>query len=66
MLNLKYLSLVLLLSLSAFATLGWTQEDIPVSDEEILIPPTSSSTTQPVILDETDSGSVPEVEDYDS
>lgn len=66
MLNLKYLSLVLLLSLSVMPIQGHSQEDIPVSDEEILIPPTSSTTTPPIILDETDSGSVPEVEDYDS
>lgn len=68
MLNLKrlsHISLVLLLALTVFSPLQAQEEDMPVSDEELIVPQGSNSGTPPVIIDESDSGSVSDVEEYD-
>lgn len=41
------------------------EDDMAVSDEEIVVPGNSNMTTPPVIMDEGDSGSVSDVEEYD-
>jgi hypothetical protein len=41
-------------------------QDDSGSDEESIVPPSSNANgTPPVIIDESDSGSVPDVEEYD-
>lgn len=59
--------LILLLALTVVSPLKLAaQDDVPVSDDEIIIPPGSSSgETPPVIIDESDAGSVSDVEEYD-
>lgn len=65
--KLSTFSLVFLMAL----TLGslhkvHAQDDMPVSDDEIIVPPGSSNgQTPPVIIDESDSESVSDVEEYD-
>jgi len=59
--------LALLISVMAITPLkGHSQDDVPVSDEEIILPTSSSdSDSPPLIIDESDSNEVPDVEDYD-
>ena len=59
MLNLKRLShfsLVLLLALTVFSPLQAEEDDMPVSDEEIIVPQGSNSGTPPVIIDDSRDG----------
>lgn len=66
----KQLSSFFLIFLLALTVISPTklvaQDEIPVSDDEVLIPNTnSSSDTPPVIIDESDSENVSDVEEYD-
>lgn len=65
--RLSSFSLVLLLTLTVLHPIKVSaQDDMPVSDDETLIPPGSSNSgTPPVIIDESDSGSVSDTEEYD-
>ena len=65
--KLKYLSH---LSLALFVVLVAAVSPLKLmaqddSDEDTFVPPSSSSVAPPVILDESDSGSVNDVEEYD-
>lgn len=71
--KIKILSHLPLLSLLAFMILGsaltshklMAQDDMP-NDEETIIPASSNSNgTPPVIIDESDSGAVNDVDEYD-
>lgn len=43
---------------------GMAQEEIP-DEEETIIPPNTNNGTPPTIIDESDSGGVSDVEEYD-
>ncbi len=59
--------LVFLLALTIASPLKLAaQDEIPVSDDEVLTPSgNTNSDTPPTIIDESDSGSVSDVEEYD-
>lgn len=68
MLNLKYLShfslALFLLVITAVTPLkAHAQDEMPVSDDEIITP--QGTSTPPVIIDESDGGSVQDTEEYD-
>jgi hypothetical protein len=41
------------------------QDDVPVSDDELVVPGNAGMAAPPVMIDEGDSGSVSDVEEYD-
>lgn len=58
--------LLLTLTLTVLAPLkGFTQDDMPVSDDELAVPGNTGTSSPPVMIDEGDSGSVSDVEEYD-
>ena len=57
------LSLIVVLALSATHTLK-AQDEMP-NDEETMVPTSNSTATPPVIIDESDSGAVSDVDEYD-
>lgn len=66
--KLSHFSLVLVVALTVLSpsTALAQDDDMPVSDDEIIIPPGSNNTdTPPTIIDESDSESVSDVEEYD-
>ncbi|MGZ3788545.1 MAG: hypothetical protein ACXVLQ_08490 [Bacteriovorax sp.] len=66
--RIKYLSrfsLVALIALMAVAAPMKLKAQDDASDEETIAPPATNTSAPPVIIDESDSGSVPDVEEYD-
>lgn len=68
----KYLSRVSHLSLiavvtflAAVAPMGLMAQDDMSSDDEMIMPSSSNTGAPPVILDQSDSDTVPDVEEYD-
>ncbi len=69
MLKLKYLTRISLIAFITFMAVSVpmkvkAQDDMP-NDSETIIPPTSGGATPPTIIDESDSNTVPDVEEYD-
>jgi len=64
--NLTRISLVaLVVAMAVTAPLKSMAQDDVSSDEETIIPPSTNNGTPPTIIDESDSGSVSDVEEYD-
>lgn len=63
---LSYISLITIIALLSVLSPSRlrAQDDVP-SDEEIALPTNSGSVTPPPIIDESDSGAVNDVEEYD-
>ena len=64
--NLSYLSLVAFIVLMAAASpIRLLAEDDGPNDEETFTPPVNNSSVPPLNIDESDSGSVSDTEEYD-
>lgn len=69
MLNLKNLTRISLVALIAMMAVsvpmkGMAQDELP-EDEETIVPPNTNNGTPPTIIDESDSNTVSDVEEYD-